>query len=169
MIETLQKNQPAGVAFKLSGQGKELHFLRQGAPGELSVLLVGKEFFSVVIWVVIIGAGIVMLKLSGFHRVIVILAAGLIAGIIHLYLPLLVGKVIEVGIFAAVLVLLLWMAHWVFGKIPQLQSRLAALRQAASLKAGKAKKKEQRQKSKTAQIPQAPDQKQQEQSKKDQE
>jgi len=177
MMETLRARQPSAVAFKLSGQGQELHFLRQGAPGELSVLLVGKEIFSVIIWVVIMAAGIVMLKLTGFHRVIIILAAALIAGIIHLYLPLLVGKVLEVGIFAAILVLLLWMAYWVFAKIPQLQSTLTALRQAASFRVGKAKKeltvgkpkKEKPQKSKTAQKPKAPDQKQQEQSKKDQE
>ena len=168
MLETLRTGQPSTVAFKLSGQGQELHFLRQGAPGELSVMLVGKEIFSVAIWILILGAGIAMLKISGFHRVIIILAAGLIAGIIHLYLPLLVAKVLEVGIFAAILVLLLWMAYWVFGKIPQFKLSLAAMRQGAELRVGKAKK-AMSQKSKTAQEPQAPDQKQQEKPKKDRE
>ncbi|MCK4291737.1 MAG: hypothetical protein KAY65_00965 [Planctomycetes bacterium] len=167
MLRTLRQAQGASVDFKLSGQGKELHFVRQGAPGELSVLLVGKEVFSVVIWVLIIGAGALMLKLGGFHRVLVILAAGLIAGIIHLYLPLLVDKVMQVGLFAGILVLLLWMGQWAFKTLPQLREGLAARRQAASQKAKKAK--ERQPKNKTAQKPQPPDQKQQEQSKQDQE
>ncbi len=167
MMETLQRNQPSGVAFKLAGQGKELHFVRQGAPGELSVLLVGKEIFSIVIWLLIIGAGALMLKLGGFHRVIVILSAGLIAGIIHLYLPLLVDKVMQVGLFAGILVLLLWMGQWAFKTLPQFRQGLAARRQAASQKAEKAK--EPQPKTKTAQKPHALDQKQQEQSKQDQE
>lgn len=168
LMDSFRRNQPAAIAFKLSGQGQELHFVRQGAPGNLSILLVGKEVFSIAIWVLILAAGIAMLKLTGFNRVMIILAAGLIAGIIHLYLPLLVAKVLEVGIFAAILVLLLWMAYWVFGKIPQLQATLTALRQATSFRVGKAKK-EKPQKSKNAKKKQAPDQNQQEQSKKDQE
>ena len=167
MLRNLRQAQGASVDFKLSGQGKVLHFVRQGAPGELSVLLVGKEVFSVVIWVLIIGAGALMLKLGGFYRVLVILAAGLIAGIIHLYLPLLVDKVMQVGLFAGILVLLLWMGQWAFKTLPQLREGLAARRQAASQKAKKAK--ERQPKTKTAQKPQVPDEKQQEQSKQDQE
>ena len=85
-------------------------------------------------------AGIAMLKLSGFHRVMAILSAGLVAGIVRLYLPLLVAKVIEVGVFAAVLVLLLWLAHWLFAKIPQFHAGLVALRGAALLRLSRARK-----------------------------
>ncbi|MBN2137790.1 MAG: hypothetical protein JW720_08285 [Sedimentisphaerales bacterium] len=140
MLETMQRNQPSAVAFKLTGQGKELHFIRQGAPGELSVLLVGKEVFSVAVWVLIAGVGILMLKLSGFRRVLVLLVVALVAGIAHLYLPLLVAGVIDVGKFAAILVLLLWIAHWAFTKIPTLQLSLAALRKKRPSKPETAKK-----------------------------
>lgn len=167
MIETLRADQPSAIAFKLSGQGTELHFVRQGAPGELSVLLVGKEVFSIALWVLIVAAGIVMLKLSGFHRVMVILAVGLIAGIIHLYLPLLVGKILEVGIFAAILVLLLWISQWVFRKIARLHSSLTAMRQAGPLSLGKAEKQQPPGAKKAEQKPS--DQEKTEQSKKDQE
>jgi hypothetical protein len=157
MLETLRRNQPIGVEFKLSGQGKQLNFVRQGAPGELSVLLVGKEIFSIVIWVLIIAAGVLMLKLSGFNRVLIILAAGVVAGIIHLYLPLLVDKVIQTGVFAAILVLLLWAAQWAFRTLPQLRRRLGAERQAASQNDTKTKK--QQSNAKATQKPQAPDEK----------
>ncbi|MHC4741966.1 MAG: hypothetical protein ACYS8Z_08655 [Planctomycetota bacterium] len=165
MLNNLKVNQPSAVDFKLTGQGKELHFVRQGAPGKLSVLMISKEIFSIVLWTLILAAGIAMLKLSGFHRVMVILAAALVAGIIHLYLPLFVVKVLEIGIFAAVLVLLLWIACWLFAKLPQLQTSLAAMRSAVSLRRSKAKKEKppKPKKSKT------PDQKKQPKSKKDQE
>ena len=65
-----------------------------------------------------------MLKLTGFHRILVILAAGLVAGTMHLYLPLLVRRTAEVGAFAGILVILLWIAQWGFLKLPKVRSQL---------------------------------------------
>ena len=119
MLDTLRKNQPSPVAFKLPGQGRALDFVRQGAPGELSVTVMRKEIFSIIVWLLILVAGILMLKLGGFQRVLILLAIGLVAGIVHLFLPLLISQAAETGVFAAVLVLLLWFGQWVFIIIPK--------------------------------------------------
>lgn len=132
MLQMLGRNQPGQVAFRLPGQGKVLDFIRQGAPGKLSVTAVSKEVFSVIIWILIIAAGVYMLKLSGFHRVLVILAAALVAGIIHLYSPLLVSQAIRTGVFAGILVVLLWAAQWGFVKLPELRQRLAVKKEPIS-------------------------------------
>ncbi|MHC4463936.1 MAG: hypothetical protein ACYS30_21250 [Planctomycetota bacterium] len=137
MLQMLGRNQPSQVAFRLPGQGKVLDFIRQGAPGKLSVTAMGKEVFSIIIWILIIAAGVYMLKLSGFHRVLVILAAGLVAGIVHLWSPLLVNQTLQTGIFAVILVILLWAAQWGFIKLPELRQSLAARKEAASEKARK--------------------------------
>jgi len=168
MLETLRRNQPSQVDFKLSGQGKTLNFVRQGAPGQLSVLVIGKEAFSIVVWVLIIAAGVLMLKLSGFHRVMVILAAAFVAGIMHLFLPLLVNQVVQVGVYAGILVLLLWVSRWGFVTLPSLRQQLAARREASLEKKRKTKTQQQSQTG-TAQEPQPPDEKQHKQSKQDEE
>ena len=107
------------VGFKLPGQGKVIHFVRQGAPGALSARVVGKEFFSIIVWLLIIAAGAAMLKLTVYRRVMVILAAAFVAGLIRLYLPLLVDQIVRLGTFAAVLVLLLWLVQWIYVKLPK--------------------------------------------------
>jgi len=126
MLDTLRKRQPSRVAFKLPSQGKVLNFIRQGTPGTLSVTVAGKEAFSIVVWVLAIAAGVLMLKLSGFHRILVILAAGLVAGVVYLFLPLLVTQVVRVGLFAGILVILLWVAQWGFLRLPKIRQALPA-------------------------------------------
>lgn len=121
MLNILAQKQPHQVTFKLPGQGKVLYFVRQGPPGQLSVIAWGNEWFSILIWVVILAIGIAMLKLAGFQRVLIILAVGLLAGIVHLYLPLLVRQTVRVGWFAGFLVILLWGGQWFFVKLPQLR------------------------------------------------
>ncbi len=119
LLASLQIGQPSQVGFKLSGQGKAIDFVRQGAPGKLSARVVGKEFFSVIVWISIIAAGAAMLKLTVYRRIMVVLAAAFVAGLIRLYLPLLVDQVVRLGTFAAVLVLLLWIVQWVYVKLPK--------------------------------------------------
>jgi len=119
LLASLQIGQPSQVGFKLSGQGKAIDFVRQGAPGKLSARVVGKESFSIIVWLLIIAAGTAMLKLTVYRRVMVILAAAFVAGLIRLYLPLLVDQIVRLGTFAAVLVLLLWIVQWVYMKLPK--------------------------------------------------
>jgi hypothetical protein len=119
LLASLQIGQPSQVGFKLSSQGKVIHFVRQGAPGKLSARVVGKESFSIIVWLLIIAAGTAMLKLTVYRRVMVILAAAFVAGLIRLYLPLLVDQIVRLGTFAAVLVLVLWIVQWVYMKLPK--------------------------------------------------
>ena len=145
ILQRLAANQPSQVKFNLTGQGKNLNFVRQGASGRLSIIIAGKGITSVVVWALVIAAGVLMLRLSGFDRVLIILAAILVAGMLRLFLPLLVDQVLQTGIFAAILVLLLWLAQWGFPRWPELRRRWAAGRQKArekkrENKAGKQRK-----------------------------
>jgi hypothetical protein len=132
VLQRLGANQPSQVEFKLPAQGEDFNFIRQGAPGKLSVIAARKEVVSIVVWTLIIIAGVLMLKLSGFRRVLIILAAALVGGVVHLFSPLLVGRILSVGVFAAVLVLLLWVAQWASSRLPELRQRWGAGRQKAS-------------------------------------
>ncbi len=120
MIETLNQNQPSRVMFKLPHQGRQLNFVRQGAPGELSVSMMGKASFSLLIWVLILGAGGAMMTLGGYHRLLLILGAGFLLGLMHLYLPLFVWQLVETGVFAVGIVVVLWLGQWVFLDLPKL-------------------------------------------------
>jgi hypothetical protein len=53
-----------------------------------------------------------------------------------LYLPLLVVQTVRVGVFAAVLVVLVWAAQWGFVRVPQIRLALPA-RQKKQPAAGK--------------------------------
>ncbi len=119
------------MKFNLSGQGKDLNFVRQGAPGRLSVFIAGKGAAGFVIWALIIAGGALMLRLSGHHRALIVLAVTLFGGFMHLFLPLLVEQVLRIGAFAILLVLLLWLAQWWFPKLPELRRRWADGRQKA--------------------------------------
>jgi hypothetical protein len=159
VLQRLGSNQPSQVQFNLPAQGKDFNFIRQGAPGRLSVVAARKEVASVVVWVLIVVAGVLMLKLSGFHRVLIILAAALVGGVLHLFLPLLVNRVLRVGVFAGVLILLLWAAQWWFSRLPELWQRRTAKRQKALQKKRERKGRKQ-QKEGTAQEPRVPDKEQ---------
>jgi len=108
------QRQPSQVAFKLPPQGQQLNFVRQGAPQTLSVTLVDREWFTIVVWLLILAAGVAMLWLGGFHRCLVILAAAVVCFIVRLFAPLLVRQLFFSGIWAVWIVLLLWLAHWLF-------------------------------------------------------
>jgi len=177
VLQRLRANQPAmplagqpgEIRFKLPGQGRAFDFLRQGAPGKLSVVVAGKVVVSVVVWALIIAAGVLMLKVSGFHRVLIILTAALAGGVVHLCAPMLVDRVLDVGVFAAALVLLLWLAQWAWSRFPQLRQSWTARRQQVSQKKQEAEAQKQQQKRGAPQQPDVPDKKQSKQSKQDKE
>ena len=121
LLRSLGANQPSSVSFTLTPQGQVLHVVRQGAPGTLSVRVMGKEIFCILLWLLIVAVGIVMLKLGAYHRLLVILGAGLLIGILHLFAPLFVWRAAQAGGFAVVIVLLLWILHWLFQKYPNLR------------------------------------------------
>ncbi len=161
MLRTLAGQHGGQVAFKLPGQGRPLDFLRQGAPGRLSVRLAGKGAFNILIWVLIIAACVLMLKQSGSERIRVILIAAFAGGVIHLYSPLFARQFAISGVFAAVLVLLLWAGDWAFKNMPELRVVLEARRQ-------KKDRQQEDEKVNTGKT-KAPDGKKQGRSKKDQE
>ena len=118
-LKELALGQPCSLDFKLERQGNLLEFVRQGGPGELSVEIMGKEAFSVVVWLVVVAVGVLMLRLSGYRRVMWLLGIALAAMILHLWAPMLVGKAFAVGGWAMILVLALWGAQWLFFRLPR--------------------------------------------------
>jgi len=126
MLQTLGRRQPSQVGFKLPAQGKDFNFIRQGPPGGLYVTMASKESFSIIIWLLVIVAGVLMLKLAGFRRVLIIVAAGLLAALVHLYLPLLIVQTLRTGVLAAILVVVLWVGQWLFLRLPEIRKKLPA-------------------------------------------
>jgi large-conductance mechanosensitive channel len=58
--------------------------------------------------------------------VLIILVAGLICGLLHLSSPMLVDHLVDFGSFAVMLVALLWIAQWLFLRLPAIRSALAS-------------------------------------------
>ncbi len=114
LLGQLASGQPCPVAFKLDRQGALMELVRQGGPGELSVWTMGREAFSIVIWVLVIVVGALMLRLTWYKRVLWILGIVLAAMVVHLWKPLLVEQMAAAAWPAAVLVAVLWLAKWLF-------------------------------------------------------
>jgi hypothetical protein len=125
-LQGLNENQPKRVTFKLAGQGRNFDFIRQGAPGKLLAVVAPLEVVSIIVWTPIMLLGLLMLKLSGFQRVLVIFAGALAGGIAHLYSPLLVDRILYIGAYPAGLVLLLWFAQWMYFRLPTLRRTWAS-------------------------------------------
>ena len=121
ILSSFALNQSGQVAFKLAGQGKVVNFLRQGAGGKLSLLTMRKEIFNVLVWAVVVAVGIVMLKLSEFKRLQIILGIVLAGAVLNLFTPLLVEQILSSSVLAVVLVVLLWIGHWLIHKRPKIQ------------------------------------------------
>ena len=99
---------------KFPSQGTSMGFACQGAAGEFSIVIVKREYFVTAVWVVILAAGVVLLKFSGFTRAVISLAAITGVAVAYLFAPLLAENTAEHGGFAFGIVLILWFIHWVF-------------------------------------------------------
>jgi len=110
---------------KFPSQGDVWSFSRQGAAAEFSMTLMQQEIFVAILWGGILIAGVVLLKFRGFTRAIAALVAITAAAGISQFNPLLVTNAAKFGKFACIIVLLLWMAHWVFFRL--LRKRKGAL------------------------------------------
>ena len=121
MLHNIARNQPTQITFKLPAEGQSLNFIRQGAAGTLSISTIRRELLACLVWVVIIVVGVAMLKLEGFSRCVIILAALLASAVAGLFSPLFVRQILRFGWPAGVLVLLLWGAHWFFKRRKQRQ------------------------------------------------
>ena len=125
-VNRLGAGQPGPVELKLPRQGQARDFVRQGRPGRLRILVVRKEVFNVVVWGAIVIVGVAALKLGGFGRCVLVLAAALAAAVAKLFAPLLAGQVALSGGWAALIVLGLWIGHWVFRRVPRCHAMTTA-------------------------------------------
>lgn len=123
MLSNLSQEYGMSVAFKLSPQGDSHDFLRQGAPGKLSLTTMGKKSFGILTWVLVLAAGVAMLRLSGYKRALIVLAGAVLASGLYLFWPLMIPRMARVAVGAMLLVLGLWLAQWLFVRIPQWSKR----------------------------------------------
>ena len=131
MLYSLMTEQARSGSFKLAGQGQVHNYVRQGRPESLLVLAMSREGFSILVWAVIIIAGVLMLKVNGNNRVMIILAVILVGGLVYLFQPVLVVQILKTAWFPTALVLLLWLAQWGFTNLPELRKNAALRRQKA--------------------------------------
>ncbi len=115
----MQQGQPVSVTVEPANGERVWHFVRLGT-GKLSIVLVDRKWFLLAVWVVVLGAGVAMLKLGWFHRVLVVLAVGVVGMFIALFAPLFIQRVSRgyAAGPAGLVVLLLWLAHWLAVQVP---------------------------------------------------
>ncbi|MCE5277985.1 MAG: hypothetical protein ABFD92_01040 [Planctomycetaceae bacterium] len=122
-LSMLGANQPVQVTWALPGQGRVMTFQRQGAPGTLSVTTVGREVFALAVWLVVLAAGAVMLKLRGFTRLVIVLAAIVLLAVINLYWPKFAVRLGWHAFLAALVVAALWAGQWFFAMLRRRAAR----------------------------------------------
>ncbi len=110
---------PAKVQLRFAKQGQAFDFIRQGSPGELGVMKMPKEIFSIAVWVLILVVGVAALKFSGFGRCVLVLFAAMAWVVINLFAPLLAEELVLAGYWAGMIVIGLWLAHWIFKSLPK--------------------------------------------------
>jgi lipopolysaccharide export LptBFGC system permease protein LptF len=101
-------------AWAFANQGRIYTFLRQGPPGKLDVLLVSSLFFRIVCWLAVLVVGLLMLPMSGYQRSITLLLLAFAGLVACLFVGLLCHQAAYAGSNAAVVVVLIWLAQWIF-------------------------------------------------------
>ncbi|OQB82844.1 MAG: hypothetical protein BWX88_03700 [Planctomycetes bacterium ADurb.Bin126] len=102
------------VEFKLVPQGDKWDFVRQGSPGELSLWMMGKELFTGLVWLILVAVGAAMTRLRLYHRCLLVLGFILAGGLVSLWMPLLIEQILNVMRLPVLVVVLLWLTHWLF-------------------------------------------------------
>ena len=118
-VRQMARGYPAKVQLRFSQQGKAFDFIRQGLPDELGVIKLPKEIFSIAVWVLILVVGVAALKFCGFGRCVLVLIAVLATVVIRLFAPLLARQIVLAGYWAGMIVIGLWLAHWIFKSLPK--------------------------------------------------
>ncbi len=99
---------------KFPTQGRPLCFARQHRAPLFAVTLLSAEVLVVLVWVVVLAVGVVLLWFGWFVRAVAVLAAVSLAAIANLFVPLLVPVVLAAAVWPAMVVLALWVVHWLF-------------------------------------------------------
>jgi hypothetical protein len=123
-VGQMAEGYPSQVGLHFGREGQVFDFIRQGSPGHLHVVRVDQKMFAIAVWVLILVFGVAALKLSGFGRCVLLLAAVLAVVVIKLFAPLLARQLVLSGYPAGLIVLGLWLAHWIFRMLPRQVARI---------------------------------------------
>jgi len=118
-VNQMAQGYPSQVGLHFGRQGHVFDFIRQGPPDRLNVVKVDQNTFSIAVWLAILVVGVVAMKLSGFGRCVLVLAALLAVVTVKLFAPLLARQFVLSGYPAGIIVLGLWLAHWIFKMLPR--------------------------------------------------
>ena len=118
-VRQMAEGYPSKVQLRFAQQGQEFDLIRQGSPGVLRLIRMPKETFSIAVWVLILIVGVAALKFAGFGRCVLLLIAALATVVIHLFAPLLAKELVLAGYWAGMIVIGLWLAHWIFKSLPK--------------------------------------------------
>jgi len=118
-VEQMAQGYPSRVQLQFPRQGRVFDFIHQGAPGELKIAVADEKTFAIFTWAVILDVGIAALKLSGLGRCVLALLAVVGGLIVNLFAPMMVDRFAHVGYPAGLIVLGLWVVHWLFKSLPR--------------------------------------------------
>jgi hypothetical protein len=124
----LRSGEHGGLSLPAAGDYMKQIVLMAGPtpPTELSVWAVSEVLFKVVTWVVIVVAGLAMLKLGLVSRILIILAAILVLAVVNVLAPSLVAQLVRTAVLPVLLVLVAWAAVGI-ARLAQRRPRLMAL------------------------------------------
>jgi hypothetical protein len=123
-VSQMAEGYPSQVGLHFGREGHVFDFIRQGAPGQLRVVRVDDKMFAIAVWILILVFGVAALKFSGFGRCVLLLAAVLAVVAVKLFWPLLARQLVLSGYPAGLIVLGLWLAHWIFRMLPRQVARM---------------------------------------------
>jgi hypothetical protein len=107
------------TASSFDPRGKLHQFEKQGDAAELKLNIKRKEAVAVTIWVLVIAAGIGLIRIGYYDRLRVTLGLIALTGLWYLFHPLYAGAVARHVVFPAGLVILLWVGQLVFWSLPR--------------------------------------------------
>ncbi len=89
-------------------QGRAIMFARPGGSYVFSARVVRRETYAILVWLVVLAAGIVMLRYNSFQRTVVVAGVAAIGATWGLFAPLAAKQAAILSIWPFLLVLLLW-------------------------------------------------------------
>lgn len=121
-LEGVFQSTGSGHAFHASSfdqRGTLFEFEKQGGAEVLKLNLQRKETVAIVVWVIVIAAGIGLMRLGYFERIRVALILVAVVGLWHLFQPLAAWAVAGHAAFPSGLVAVLWVGQLLFWSLPK--------------------------------------------------
>jgi hypothetical protein len=140
VVRSFAEGHPTAVS-NFNTQGELLSFERLGSSPTLALYIMRREMFSLLVWAVIIGAGVILLWCKIYVRVFT--AFGFVAGgaVLALFVPNFVAACWSVASAPIAIVIILWLLQFLFFVLPSAVDSRAAKIAVENLRREEAEKK----------------------------